>query len=148
MPEIDIPAEAGGSEDADNRARRRGRAFGKDARLTNVKALQMVKQQGEKSVGRYSILLKVETPPDACCRAAFLISRRFDLLAVVRNRARRLYREVFRILFPEMKPVWLIFIPKRGIKGAKMQDVLADTRRLLKLPPEGKSVPACHEDGG
>ena len=137
MPEMHIPAEADGSDDLEQRTRRSGRAFGKDARLTSHKALQTVKQLGEKTVGRFSILIKVETPPDACCRAAFLISRRFDHLAVVRNRARRLYREVFRVLYLELPPMWMLFIPKRSIKAAKMQDVLEDTRRMLGLTGKG-----------
>lgn len=108
-----------------------GRAFGKEARLANWKNLDTVKKDGIKFAGRLGLLLVLKAPPDATRRAAFLISRRFDHLSVVRNRARRLYREVFRILYPELAPVWIVFIPKWKIKTAKMQDVLSETRRLL-----------------
>jgi ribonuclease P protein component len=62
---------------------------------------------------------------------AFLISRRFSLLAVRRNRARRLFREVFRRIHPSLQPVWMLLIPRRRILDAKMQDVLEEVRSLL-----------------
>jgi len=74
----------------------------------------------------------LKEPPDGQRRAAFLLSRRFDHNAVVRNRARRLLREVFRLLFPELPPVWMLFIPRQAIKEAKMQDVLSEARRACQ----------------
>lgn len=115
------------------------KAFGQDARLTNKSKLDAVKNGGVKLVGRYSIVLMLANPPDGARRAAFLISRRFDLLAVVRNRARRLYREAFRMMFDDLPPVWLLFIPKRGIKGKKLDDVMPEIRNLVFQALNGAS---------
>jgi ribonuclease P protein component len=82
-------------------------------------------------VGRFCLIIVGLEPPDGMVRATFLISRRFSVKAVVRNRARRLFREVFRRLLPSLPPVWLLFIPRRHITGAKMGDVEREAVELL-----------------
>jgi len=116
--------------------------FGKDSRLANFSNIDLVKRTGISLTGRYCVLICLKTPPDGQRRVAFLISRRFSLLAVQRNRARRLFREVFRRIYPSLLPVWMLLIPRRRILDAKMQDVLEEVRSLLSRselyqePPE------------
>ena len=55
-----------------------------------------------------------------------MISRRFDLLAVNRNRARRLFRESWRRLYPRLAPCWMLLIPRKAIKRAKLDVVLEE----------------------
>ena len=107
------------------------RAFGAEARLHQKAQLESIKRFGRSMAGRYSVVAVWQTPPDGKRRAAFLISRRFDLHAVVRNRTRRLYREAFRLLFPELPPCWIAFIPRKAIKNAKEPQVEAEVRELL-----------------
>ncbi len=64
-----------------------------------------------------------------------MISRRFSLLAVERNRARRLLRESWRRLWPRLPSAcWLSLIPRRGIKRALQpqvqQEIEGHLRRL------------------
>ena len=67
-------------------------------------------------------------------RVVFIISRRYSRKAVVRNRARRLFREAYRRLLPGLRDGWLIFLPRKHMQEAKMQDVLAElTQHLLSL---------------
>ena len=77
-------------------------------------------------------------------RAAFLISRRYSLKAIERNRARRLFREVFRMIFDSLPPVWMIFVPRQRMKSAGLADVMEDVRTLggrMKLfEADGKSA--------
>ena len=127
---------------------KRQRAFGPDARLRGCSQLAEVKASRQSAAGRLCLVKVLKTPPDGQRRAAFLISRRFDKLAVVRNRARRLFREVFRLLYGNLPPVWMVFIPRRPIKEAAMQDVLAEVtaslRRLRVLPADragGEGMP-------
>lgn len=103
-----------------------GSPFGVQARLRNRSQIEMVKTQCESQAGRYSVILILKTPPDGGRRAAFLISRRFDLLAVHRNRARRLFRESWRRLYPRLAPCWMLLIPRKAIKRAKLDVVLAE----------------------
>ncbi len=117
-------------------------AFGKDSRLTNFSNIDLVKRTGTSLAGRYCVMVFLRTPPDGQRRVAFLISRRFSLLAVRRNRARRLFREVFRVIHPSLLPVWLLLIPRRRILAAKMQDVLAEVAGFVSKAELGQAGPA------
>lgn len=108
------------------------RAFGKQARLTCRRDIDLVKSRGESRAGKFSIVVMLKTPPDNGFRVAFLISRRYDRLAVQRNRARRLFREAFRLLLPELVPLWLLLIPRRAMHTAKLGDVLEEMRATLR----------------
>lgn len=112
---------------------RRGRnpAFGKSARLTCQKNLQLVKSQGQKRSGRLCLVLVLKTPPDQQRRVAFLISRRYALSAVLRNRARRLFREAFRQLYAQLPPLWLLMIPRQRMKHCKLPELLEELRGLI-----------------
>lgn len=105
--------------------------FGDDARLNRRQQIEQVRQGGKSYPGRYAVVVVLKTPPDGMRRAAFLISRRFDLLSVRRNRARRLFRESLRLLFPRMLPCWMLMIPRRLIKGAKCGEVSRELESLL-----------------
>lgn len=105
-------------------------AFGREARLRNRWQLDLMRERGVKSAGRHCVLIVLQAPPDGMRRAAFLISRKYSLLAVDRNRARRLFREVYRRLFAVLPPVWLLFIPRQRMKNARMDDILGEVREL------------------
>ncbi len=108
------------------------KAFGPDARLRCRAHLDAVRQEGVNLPCRYCVIVVLKTPPDGFCRTAFLISRRFDLSAVVRNRARRLLRECWRTLVPSLSPCWVLMIPRRPIKGAKLGQLLPEVSRLFR----------------
>jgi len=67
---------------------------------------------------------------------------------VVRNRARRLLREAYRLLLPELKPAWIVLIPRAYMRGVKLGDVLPELTRLLGeldlLRPERRSAREEH----
>ncbi len=113
-------------------AQESSRAFGREARLRCQSHFTMVREQGCSEAGRYCVVNILRPPPDGTKRAAFCISRRFSKLAVVRNRTRRLFREVYRELYPKLPPSWLLFIPRRHIMKAKMQEVLQDAASSLE----------------
>ena len=105
-------------------------AFGSQARLSCLRDLQLVKNSRLSQTGKFCIVVVLKTPPDGQRRVAFLISRRYDRLAVRRNRARRLFREVFRLIYDDLNPVWMLLIPRRRMDSAKMPDVLAEVRQI------------------
>lgn len=107
-----------------------GMAFGRDARLRNRWQLDEMRASGRKMAGRYCVLIINKTPPDGMRRAAFLISRRYSLKAVERNRARRLFREAFRQIYGSLPPVWMILVPRQRMKAAKLADVMEDIQTL------------------
>ena len=111
----------------------RDSAFGASARLRSRLQLEAVRQGGASSAGRLCVVVAVKTPPDASRRVAFLISRRFSLLAVERNRARRLFRECWRRLYGRLPAAcWISLIPRRGIKKALQPQVQQEVECHLK----------------
>ena len=123
-----------------------GAAFGASARLRSRIQLDAVRNSGSSAAGRLCVVALLKTPPDATRRVAFLISRRFSLLAVERNRARRLFRESWRRLYGRLpKAIWISLIPRRGIKKALQPQVQSEIEHLLAK----MDVPLAPEaDGG
>jgi ribonuclease P protein component len=93
--------------------------------------MDAVRASGRSRAGKLCVAI-VAPPEDGNRRVAFVISRRYSRKAVVRNRARRLFREAYRRLLPELKDAWIIFLPRRYMQDAKMQDVLAELRQHLQ----------------
>ena len=90
-----------------------------------------LRNNGTKYVGRY-MLLVTSPPPDSKLRFGIICGKKYSNKAVLRNRARRLLKEAFRLLKNRVKPVHCIFIARVAIKHAKMQDVQKDMLKLLK----------------
>ena len=89
----------------------------------------LVREKGRREAGPYAVLLYLppqEAPlPEETVKCGIICSRRFDRRAVKRNRARRLLWESFRLMKPRIVPCRMIFIPRREILNARMQDVAA-----------------------
>ena len=102
------------------------------ARLNRQDQFTLVRSKGHSFAGRYCVVNILELPPDGIGRAAFSISRRYSKLAVERNRARRLFREVYRRLFPRLPVAWVVFIPRHRMLSAKLDEVLEDAARAAQ----------------
>lgn len=132
-------------------ARKRNPAFGRNARLRFQKQFTTMRASGRRFAGSTCVLVVLKTPPDGMRKAAFLISRRYSGLAVVRNRARRLFREAYRQVYDQLPPSWLLFIPRQRMQGADLADVLQDVLQqaskagLLNTEPAVKDHD--HESG-
>ena len=88
----------------------------------------LVREKGQKQVSPFAILLylpPLENGTDEVLKCGIICSRRFDRRAVKRNRARRLLWESFRLMKQRIVPCRMIFIPRREILNARMQDVAA-----------------------
>lgn len=107
-------------------ASQRNPAFGPDARLRQQKQFATMRAEGRRYAGATCVLIVLKTPPDGMRRAAFLVSRRYNPRAIVRNRARRLFREVYRQIYEHLPPSWLLFIPRQRLRNAGMAEVLRD----------------------
>jgi ribonuclease P protein component len=107
------------------------KAFSKDVRLRNQAQLSYVRQRGRKFVGRYC-LIQVLSPEDGGRRIGIVNSRRFSKKAVVRNRARRLFREAYRQMLPDLSPAWILIVPRKAVLQVKMPVVYQDLRRLCE----------------
>jgi ribonuclease P protein component len=123
--------QAGSVADSAPACRRARKPFTRETRLRNSAQLRLVREKGEKMVGRLMMIRVLSPAPEQQLKTAILISRHFSTKAVVRNRARRLFREALRERFPELVACWLTVTPRQYIKGRKEQDVAAELRKLL-----------------
>ncbi len=113
-------------------AGRARKPFTRETRLRNSAQLQLVRGQGEKMVGRLMMVRVLSPAPDQQLKTAIIISRHFSTKAVLRNRARRLFREALRELFPALGCCWVTVTPRQYIKGRKEQEVAVELRKLLR----------------
>jgi len=107
-------------------------SFGKDARLHFQSQFTEVRSKGCSQAGQYCVVNILMPPPDAKPRAAFSISKRYSKLAVVRNRARRLFREVYMRVHGDFPAFWIIFVPRKRIQCATMDDVMQDAYAVIR----------------
>jgi ribonuclease P protein component len=64
-------------------------------------------------------------------RCGVICSRKFSVLAVERNRARRIMWESFRLLGRRILPCRMVLIPRYRIKKASQQMVMKELAELL-----------------
>ena len=105
-------------------------SLAKRDKLTLRSEFAQVKASGRKAAGP---LLAVGFAPadDGQVRAGVVCGKKYSLLAVTRNRARRLVWESFRQLKPAIAPCRLVFIPRRRMQSAKCPAVTAEMQRHL-----------------
>jgi len=89
-----------------------------------------LRSAGRKTVARTFVFVAAPSL-DGSLRCGVICSKKFSLLAVRRNRARRLLYESFRLLEDNISPVWLLLIPRSTIMERKCQDVAAELEKTL-----------------
>ncbi|MBR7130403.1 MAG: ribonuclease P protein component [Lentisphaeria bacterium] len=103
-----------------------------------------IRQDGHKSVTP-ALSVVVAPSPEGRLECGVICSKKYSLLSVVRNRARRLMWESFRILKPGLSPCRILLIPRRRMMKLKRQEVTAIVAEILirenildqtKLPPQ------------
>ena len=89
-----------------------------------------VRRDGTKIVGP-GVVAVVAPSPSGNLECGVICSKHYSLLAVVRNRARRLLWESFRMLRPHLPACRLVLIPRQKLKKYKRQQATAEIARLL-----------------
>jgi ribonuclease P protein component len=88
--------------------------------------IEFVREHGRRLPGRL-FAVNLALAPDRRSRLALVVSRRYSLEAVTRNRARRLLRESFRLLQAGFgAPHWLVLVARPSLAGARLQAVQAE----------------------
>ena len=90
-----------------------------------------VRKSAKKFVGSFFLLL-VEDGTVSDLKYGIICGRKFSNKAVVRNRARRLVKESFRLIKNRIDYGHLIFIPRQRIKHQRLQEVQMEMIELLK----------------
>ncbi|MBZ4665214.1 ribonuclease P protein component [Mahella sp.] len=105
--------------------------WNKDNRLRHNREYRVVYRVG-KSVANKDIVLYFARNRQSNVRAGFSVSKKIGK-SVVRNRVRRLIKEVFRLHINDIKPGYdLIFIARTGNKSLKYDDMERAVLDVLK----------------
>jgi ribonuclease P protein component len=93
---------------------------------------EYVRNCGVKYVGKG--FLTVVAPPngDTRVRCGVICSRKYSVLAVKRNRARRILFESFRLLKENIKPCVIVLIPRQNMMNYKQQQAMAELQKALE----------------
>ena len=107
----------------------------KQEKLRTRKDFDALKEHGKACRDAFfTVLVRAAEPDDParCLRYGVICSRKLHHSAVVRNRARRLISESFRLGKENILPCSIVVIPRRAIFGAKQQEVQDHLLRTLK----------------
>ncbi|HPO89917.1 MAG TPA: ribonuclease P protein component [Victivallales bacterium] len=94
----------------------------KESLLRSEKDFDYVKANGKKFSGRYLIVLIAESRSGRL-KSGFICSKKFSSKAVIRNRAKRIMKEVFRNTKATISPCEVILIPKQALLTANLLEV-------------------------
>ena len=87
------------------------------------------RRDGVKEVGAFLLLVHLPSPRLEC---GVICSKKYSLLSVERNRARRLMWEAFRLLKPQIRPCRLVLIARSRLKKASGDQVREEVEKLLR----------------
>ena len=101
-------------------------------RLIRRKDFQNINANGKK-VGNEILVLKWTENNKEFLRAGFIISKKVEKKAVLRNKLKRRLREIVRSLLPEMKTGFdLIFFAKKGATRKNYKEIRSAVLGLIK----------------
>ena len=107
----------------------------KQDKLRTRKDFDALKEHGKACRDAFFTVLVLAAEPDdpaPALRYGVICSRKLHHSAVVRNRARRLISETFRLSKESILPCRIVVIPRRAIFGAKQQEVQDHLLRTLR----------------
>ena len=107
----------------------------KQEKLRTRKDFDALKEHGKACRDPFfTVLVQAAGPDDPVriTRYGVICSRKLHHSAVIRNRARRLITETFRLSKETILPCSILIIPRRAIFGAKQQEVQEHLLRTLK----------------
>lgn len=107
----------------------------KQEKLRTRKDFDALKEHGKACRDPFfTVLVQAAGPDDPVriTRYGVICSRKLHHSAVIRNRARRLITETFRLSKENILPCSIVVIPRRAIFGAKQQEVQEHLLRTLK----------------
>ena len=106
--------------------------FPKAARLIRTGEFARVRTEGKPVHGKMLVLGVLKGCGEMDCRVGIVTSRRVGG-AVVRNRVRRLLREIFRVMRPRLvRGVWLVAVAKSSAAKASLSKLGEECSQLAR----------------
>lgn len=106
--------------------------FSRAMRVKQGRDFSRIREQGQRLVNGCLIANWRALPPESPIRLGVITSRKIGN-AVVRNRARRLMREVFRVHQHDLaQPIELILVARASIAGKGLDSVEKDFLKTLR----------------
>ena len=103
-----------------------GRRFPRAARMQRAREFSHVRQHGRRATRGCLVLNWMALPAGSSSKLGLITTKKLGG-AVVRSRARRLLREVYRLRQTEfVQPVAMVLVARHSIVGRKMADVDRD----------------------
>lgn len=95
---------------------------------------EYVRNQGVKYVSKGFLTVVAPIPESAeeHVRCGVICSRKYSLLAVKRNRARRILFESFRLLKGQIEPCHIVLIPRAKLMTYHQQDAMQELEKSLR----------------
>lgn len=110
-----------------------------ERRLKSAQYRQVL-DRGRRQVGRLLVMWTLKVESGGAARVGIIASRRSFRRAVDRNRARRLLREAFRKLQPELpSSVDLVLVARTAVRGKGLAEVERELRYLCERTGLGKA---------
>ena len=113
----------------------------KSDKLRNRSQFEEARLRGVKLVGSFLLLVHLPASQVEC---GVICSKKYSLLSVERNRARRLLWEAFRLLKPRIRPSRLVLIARSRMKGCSGTQIREELEALLLkaglLNPQGSRI--------
>ena len=120
----------------------------KKEKLRFKSQFDQIRRDGVKSVAPGMVVV-VAPSPENRLECGVICSKKYSLLAVVRNRARRLMWESFRMLKPGLSPCRILLIPRRRMMGYDRMKTTAELAEILKsrqvLTSEAIPLPSAEQ---
>ena len=102
----------------------------KKEKLRFKSQFDQIRRDGSKSVAPGMVVV-VAPSPENRLECGVICSKKYSLLSVVRNRARRLMWESFRMLKPDLSPCRILLIPRRKMMNYNRQQTTAELKKIL-----------------
>jgi len=109
-------------------------ALAKKYRLKKRKDFEAVKKKGKLISGPlFSLLVLKEKSTES--KFAFIVSKKIDKRAVVRNKIRRRLAEAVRQILPKISAnLKVVFLAKPNLKEAKFEDIIRELKKMALAP--------------
>ncbi len=109
----------------------------KENRLTSKFEFNLVRKYGtSSSSASFHLTYLRPMNHNGPTKVGFVVSNRFDKRAVMRNRVKRIFRELVRQNFAKIKSgYWVVITPRRGCLTKNYEELNAEFNKLLQKIP-------------